>query len=156
MGVAEREEELTNWKQRRDPWGRRAAFYVAMALSPSWFWDCCFTPRSTCRLVRAILIEAVSNIATRLRSLDVALQQLTRSPNIEQRDRSLLEEAQHACDVATDLLHTNRAMQAKYACFYGEACVALIQSDLSSAEKLRRILREDVARAGNAEASIAS
>ncbi len=67
-----------------------------------------------------------------------------------------MEEAQHACDVATDLLRTNRGMQAKYACFYAEACVALIQSDLSSAEKLRRILREDLAGAGNAEASIAS
>jgi serine/threonine-protein kinase len=34
VGVAERLEELTNWKQRRDPWARRAAFYVAMALIP--------------------------------------------------------------------------------------------------------------------------
>ena len=34
VGVAERVEELTNWKQRRDPWARRAAFYVAMALIP--------------------------------------------------------------------------------------------------------------------------
>jgi eukaryotic-like serine/threonine-protein kinase len=34
VGVAEREEELTNWKKRRDPWARRAAFYVAMALIP--------------------------------------------------------------------------------------------------------------------------
>jgi serine/threonine-protein kinase len=34
VGVAERIEELTNWKKRRDPWARRAAFYVAMALIP--------------------------------------------------------------------------------------------------------------------------
>ena len=34
VGIAERVEELTNWKQRRDPWTRRAAFYVAMALIP--------------------------------------------------------------------------------------------------------------------------
>ncbi len=33
VGVAERE-ELTNWKKRRDPWARRVAFYVAMALIP--------------------------------------------------------------------------------------------------------------------------
>ncbi len=34
VGVAERIEELTNWKKRRDPWARRAAFYAAMALIP--------------------------------------------------------------------------------------------------------------------------
>jgi hypothetical protein len=98
----------------------------------------------------------MSDIATRLKGLDLALQQLSHSPEISQRDRSLLDEAQHACDVGTDLLQTNRIIQAKYACFYGEACVALIQSDLSSAEKLRRLLRDDLARSGNIEASRAS
>jgi len=98
----------------------------------------------------------VSNLAVRLRSLDVALQQLSHSPALEQQDKALIEEAQHACDVATDMLHTNRGIQARYACFYAEACVALIQSDLSSAEKLRRLLREDLVRSGNTEASIAS
>jgi serine/threonine-protein kinase len=33
VGVADRE-ELTNWKQRRDPRGRQVMFYVAMALIP--------------------------------------------------------------------------------------------------------------------------
>ena len=33
IGVAERD-ELTNWKQRRDPMARRVAFYVAMAMIP--------------------------------------------------------------------------------------------------------------------------
>jgi hypothetical protein len=47
-------------------------------------------------------------------------------------------------------------IQAKYACFYGEACVALIQSDLNSAEKLRRLLKEDLEREGTIEATRAS
>ena len=33
VGIQERE-ELTNWKQRKDPWARRVAFYVAMAMIP--------------------------------------------------------------------------------------------------------------------------
>ena len=33
VGVEERD-ELTNWKQRRSPWGRRIAMYVALALIP--------------------------------------------------------------------------------------------------------------------------
>ena len=33
VGIAERQ-ELTNWKQRKDPWARRIAFYVAMFLIP--------------------------------------------------------------------------------------------------------------------------
>lgn len=98
----------------------------------------------------------MSDIATRLKGLDLTLHQLIQSPELGQRDRTLLEEAQHACDVATDLVHTKRMMQAKYACFYAEACVALIQSDLNSAEKLRRLLREDLERSGNIEASRAS
>ena len=34
VGVAERVEELTNWKQRKDPLAKRIGFYVAMALIP--------------------------------------------------------------------------------------------------------------------------
>ncbi len=33
VGIAERQ-ELTNWKKRSEPWARRVAFYVAMALIP--------------------------------------------------------------------------------------------------------------------------
>jgi serine/threonine protein kinase len=33
VGIAERQ-ELTNWKERREPLARRALFYVAMALIP--------------------------------------------------------------------------------------------------------------------------
>lgn len=33
VGISERQ-ELTNWKQRKDPWARRIAFYVAMFLIP--------------------------------------------------------------------------------------------------------------------------
>jgi len=33
VGISERD-ELTNWKQRKDPWARRIAFYVAMFLIP--------------------------------------------------------------------------------------------------------------------------
>ena len=33
VGVEERP-ELTNWKRRRSPWGRRIAMYVALALIP--------------------------------------------------------------------------------------------------------------------------
>jgi hypothetical protein len=86
----------------------------------------------------------MSDIALRLHGLEVALQQLARAPGIDQRDRALIEEAQHACDVGQDLLRTQRIVQARYACFYGEACVALIQSDMRSAEKLRRLLRDDL------------
>jgi serine/threonine protein kinase len=34
VGVAERVEELTNWKQRKEPLAKRVAFYVAMAMIP--------------------------------------------------------------------------------------------------------------------------
>jgi len=34
VGVSDNREELTNWKQRRDPWARKIAFYIAMALIP--------------------------------------------------------------------------------------------------------------------------
>jgi len=33
VGISERQ-ELTNWKVRRDPWARRVAFYIAMAMIP--------------------------------------------------------------------------------------------------------------------------
>ncbi len=98
----------------------------------------------------------MSDIALRLHGLDVALQQLARSPGLDQRDTALIEEAQHACNVGSDLLRTNRIVQARYACFYGEACVALIHSDMRSAEKLRRLLIEDLAISGDTQAGIAS
>ncbi|HEY4361564.1 MAG TPA: serine/threonine-protein kinase [Bryobacteraceae bacterium] len=34
VGVSDNREELTNWKKRRDPWARKIAFYIAMALIP--------------------------------------------------------------------------------------------------------------------------
>jgi eukaryotic-like serine/threonine-protein kinase len=34
VGVTDDREELTNWKKRRDPWARKIAFYVMMALIP--------------------------------------------------------------------------------------------------------------------------
>jgi eukaryotic-like serine/threonine-protein kinase len=34
VGVTDDREELTNWKKRRDPWARKIAFYIAMALIP--------------------------------------------------------------------------------------------------------------------------
>ena len=41
--------ELTNWKQRRDPWARRVAFYVAMALIPHrGSGAAAFSSRNTC------------------------------------------------------------------------------------------------------------
>jgi hypothetical protein len=33
VGVTDRE-ELTNWSKRRDPWARKIAFYIALALIP--------------------------------------------------------------------------------------------------------------------------
>jgi|SRR5579863_7904084 hypothetical protein len=98
----------------------------------------------------------MSDIALRLKSLHIALQQLARTPDLDQRDQALIEEAQHACDVGTDLIRTHRVVQARYACFYGEACVALIQSDMRSAEMLRRLLREDLVNSGDTQAGLAS
>jgi hypothetical protein len=80
------------------------------------------------------------DVARRLRDLDVALQQIARSPSVDERDRAVLEEAQHACNVGGDLLRSNRAVQAGYACFYAEACVAVLQQDMRSAELLRKLL----------------
>jgi hypothetical protein len=97
----------------------------------------------------------MSDISLRLKGLDAALQQLARSPDLDQRDKALIEEAQHACDVGRDLLRSHRIVQARYACFYGEACVALIQSDMRSAEKLRRLLREDLVNSGDTQSDVA-
>jgi hypothetical protein len=107
-------------------------------------------------MLTAEVAVSMTGIALRLRGLNATLQQLANFPNIEDHDRLLLEEAQHACNVGTDLANTNRAIQAKYACFYAEACVALIQSDMQSAERLRRLLREDLVSGSDADASIAS
>jgi len=80
------------------------------------------------------------DIARRLKALDATLQQIARSSNIDERDREVLEEAQIACDVGSQLLQTKRALQAGYACFYGESCVSVLEDRMRSTEMLRKLL----------------
>jgi hypothetical protein len=82
----------------------------------------------------------MTDLAKRLRELDDTLQRIARSPNIDERDRAVLQEAQVACEVGGELLRSKRAAQAGYACFYGEACVAVLEDRMRSTEVLRKLL----------------
>jgi len=82
----------------------------------------------------------MNEIASRFRNLDATLQRIARSPNTEANDAPLLADARLACDVGMELACNNRIVQARYALFYGEACAAVIQTDLRGTEMLRELL----------------
>jgi hypothetical protein len=82
----------------------------------------------------------MTDISRRLRELEATLQRIARSANVDDRDRQVLQEAQVACEVGSELLRTKRAAQAGYACFYGESCVAVLEDRLRSTEMLRKLL----------------
>ncbi len=82
----------------------------------------------------------MTDVENRLKALEATLQQMARSGNLDERDRAVLQEAQVACEVGSELLRSKRAAQAGYACFYGEACVAVLQQVMRSAEMLRKLL----------------
>ena len=84
----------------------------------------------------------MGDLSRRLKDLDTALQRLASAPNVVPRDTALIEEAQHACSVGIELLLSDRIVQARYACFYGEACVAMVESDECSTSTLRGLLEE--------------
>jgi hypothetical protein len=88
-------------------------------------------------------VMCMSGLCGKLRDLNAAVQALaSSSPNLNKGDTALVEEALHACDVGTELMLNNSIVQAKYACVYAEACVAVIQGDERSTDRLRKLLED--------------
>ena len=86
--------------------------------------------------------QDMNDIATRLKNLDATLQRIAQSPNTDSNDAPLLADARLACDVGLELLCSHRIVQARYALFYGEACAAVIQTDLRGTDTLRELLND--------------
>ncbi len=83
----------------------------------------------------------VSHLYTKLKDLNIAVQELAQSPDVNPGDLALLEEAQHACDVGTEFALNHRPVQARYAYVFAELCRAVVQGEVESS-RLRGILEE--------------